>query len=183
MSRIASQLQEKAAKVKSYSFSYAELPENKVSGHYYVKGTAVRVELLKQHVYEGEQYDTIYLDRVEGRAVAYCELNPVICKKEGAIFKPDFSDYDVVYPHEFMAGITAGEDRGSLTHEDAVAQNIAFERDGGFYHLIVHKFYGIPMMIEIFDNPDFKGEETGHAYREMVFNLVTEEHVTPPNGW
>lgn len=184
MSRIARQLQEKAPKVKSYSFSYAELPENKANRKYYVKGDLVRVELTKHGLLEnGDQYDTIYLDRAEERAVAYCELNPVICKKDGVIFRPEYEEYDIVYPQEFMAGITAGEDLGSLTHEDAVSQRIAFMENGDQYRLTVHKFYGIPVLIEIFDNTEFSGEATGHAYREMTFNLVTDEQMTPPDGW
>jgi len=185
LAKVAKDLQVKAAKVQSYSFSYATLPENKAQRSYYVRGDKVKVLLIKPIVTEKKtMIDTVYIDRAAGKAVTYCTQSPSVCANSpGVITRPNPDDYEIILPTDIMADLTVAEDAGTRTLEGNVAQTLEFERDGEYWRIQVHKYQGVPMLVEIYPNADFTGEERGWSFREMAFNSVSESDVTPPDGY
>lgn len=174
MDKTVQELKEKAAKVKSYSFSYAELSDNRITRKYFVLGDLVRVELYTESIRAPGSFDVVYLDLQTKKAAAYCELgNKVICPDNTKkLASPDFDEYYFELPQELMARIDNGQKTGSVTYEGNVAEIFTTDIDSQTLRITAHKFYGIPMVIE-------DEEGLGYGFRDFSFNSVKESQVKP----
>lgn len=179
------ELQVKGAATTNYEFSYAVLPENTAQRTYYVRDSLVRVELFQPSLREVDSYDVIYLDLEERRAVGYCELGTDrICPNRTEIIdRPDFDTYYVELPHEFIGRLDNGAITGSVTYDNFVSDVVSAEGDGEYWKITINRFHGIPMKVEVYDNPEHTGEASGQQNRDFGFNTVSEEQVIPPSGW
>ncbi len=167
--------QEKAATVKNYEFSYSELSDNRITRKYYVRDSLVRIEPYMGSTRERGSYDVIYLDIANRETAGYCELgSESIClNPEEKIADPDFDEYYFALPHELLQDLESGEVVSGLTYEDFPVDVIDGKLNADSVRLYVHNFYGIPLYIEY-------GPSDGLAFRDISFNSVTEEQVTPP---
>ncbi|MBR9702511.1 hypothetical protein GOV10_00610 [Candidatus Woesearchaeota archaeon] len=179
------ELKEKAAKVQGYAFMYAELPGNRATRKYFVRGDYARVELYLGTTRSKDSFDTVYLDILNKKAVGYCITgSAVICPDNTKIIdRPEFSDYDFELPQQFMAAVTNAEDAGSITYDDQSAKIFTTVKDDQNMRVTAHSYYGVPMKIEIFGSEDYVGEAGGYQFRDVAFNIVKEGDVTPPSGW
>lgn len=185
LSKTVADLKQKAAKVQGYSFTYAELPENRATRKYFIRGDFARVELYTGSTRSANSFDTVFLNIPQQKAVAYCVTgSSIVCPdKTKVIDRPEFSEYYFELPQQFIAAVTNGEDAGSITYDDQTAKIFTTVKDGQNMRVTAHSYYGIPMKIEIYGSEEYVGEAGGYQLRDVSINSVKEGDVTPPGGW
>ena len=174
-------LQTKAAKIKSYKFLYAPLPENKGAWTYEVKGSFARIDVPFPAV--GVLLDTVFLDFKYKRAVAYCFDKKSCDNTTQIVTKPSYDTYAIALPHELIRDLSAAVETGAIQYEDRTTKILEWQVGAEYHRMLVDSFYGFPLKHEIFANADHTGVAQGASYRDLAYNVVADERVVPPAGW
>jgi hypothetical protein len=167
------------AKVKSYSFDVAFLPDARARYHYDVRGGKAKVTPSEVMTVAGRPVDVIYLDFAAQSAAGYC-TKPGICADTKIGVPMSFAEYNITLPTEWVGMLTYGEKDGTLTFYDAPVTVVKGRRGNQYYEAYVQNFYGMPMRVAFSADPEMTSITGGYEYRNMAFNTIRESDVTPP---
>lgn len=171
----------KAEKVKNYKFLRAKLPLSKADDRYYVKDNKIKIELMMPQTVPEGRFNTVYLNTETKKAVGRC-LDVIMCKKEN-LNKPYPASYDTYImklPHEYLQEIYAAEKVGSKQFDQKSVDVIRYEKDGNYYEAYLYSYYGMPLRVAWYSDPERTKMISGWEFRDFAVNSVTDEDVTPP---
>ncbi len=179
----------KSKKVKSYSFGWAPIeivngePVTTIKHLYAVKGEKVRVETPFPSKYNHATFvPIIYLDLATKSARGWCTNQEIReCPPEGEERPARFSDYIIKLPMEWLDEIPNDAVlKEGPTFFDRKTKTVEYEKDGQYYQLYLDAFYGVPVRVGIYSDPEFRTLTGGVEYQNIAFNKVYVEDVTWP---
>jgi hypothetical protein len=137
------------------------MPENV----YYTTRDKMKVMLItKVKFTETDRYDTVYLDLVNQRAIAYCE-DKNVCPDRNKAMNVDYNDYFFETPFDWMLKIAKANLTGrSKTLEARKALEVNIEADGKTGIMYVDSFFSVPLSITL------NGKT--YDYRNIVINEI-----------
>lgn len=144
----ASALFQKSSSITSMHYIYYGPPNDALGYEVYVGWNRSKVVLPKQVQFsDGLYFDTIYLDKRLGVAVAYCESDscPKVASK--GPFRVDYSSYDFKTPFDFL-GLVEVKIKGDELFENRRVSVIDFiDRSGISGTMLVDKSVGVPLKV------------------------------------
>jgi hypothetical protein len=166
----AKTLMDKFSKVNSVQFNYFDSTSQTVQNTYYASRERMKIILeTKAKFGEGNAYDTIYIDLVNKKAVAYCErASKDICKDRNQAFDVNYDLYVITTPFQWLEKVTGADLTGKSKMVDGRNINeMTFDINGDKGVMFIDSYYGAPVEIT------FKGSD--YAFRTLVINEATSK--------
>jgi hypothetical protein len=168
----AKALFDKLAKVTGLQFYYVESPNVLPDSHYFMTKDKMKIALKTRIKFtQTDWYDTVYLDLVNKKAVAYCEERTTdMCPDRDQAFDVDYKKFAITTPFDWVAWLAKANLTGqSKTIEDTKAIEVAFEINDQSGTMFVDSFYGVPMIV-YFNNKTY-------TYLSLAENEVDQTEV------
>jgi hypothetical protein len=168
----AKALFDKLAKVTGLQFYYVESPNVLPDSHYYMTKDKMKIALKTRIKFtQADWYDTVYLDLVNKKAVAYCEeRNTGMCPDRDKAFDVDYKKFAITTPFDWVARLAKANLTGqSKTIENRKAIEVAFIINDQSGTMFADSFYGVPMIV-YFNNKTY-------AYLSLAENEVDQTEV------
>jgi len=168
-------------KVKSYVYNYNEPPLNAGADEWSVYGDKVKIRLDRSDfnmvTYD---YNTIYLDKAEKKAVGYCFGSESECPDGEIMYTVDYEFWVRDTPHEWLDKIVAGVKGGSKTIDGRTVISVSYDDNGKTYEVWVEEYNGLPLRIDIFEDDEPVG---AYNFAHMQYNTLKEDDMTPSSGY
>jgi|GEM_PF-1786731 len=170
--------------IKGYSFLYAPLPENIAKNDYKYYGDKVLVMPGAMNKFNADsRVDNIYLDLASKTARGFCMSNQLsICSVKGEERPVNFNDWFVKSPIDWLSqpGLEQATIKGDKQFQNFDVDILRFKYEGKYYEYLITKFWGVPLRIGIYSDPDYTNLIGGAEYRHMGINGVKASEVEPP---
>ncbi len=161
--------------VKSYSFTFAKLPDERAGNTYFVKGSKIRVDVLPE-LSPGNNIEVVFLDTTDKSAYGYC-VTASICPDPNKATKLNYDDWIVPLPPSWTTQVQYGKIVGTLTYQDRPVTEVRYVLGGKYYEAYVDNYYGFPLRVAIASDQDFTDIVGGSEYTAIAFNTVSDSQV------
>ena len=169
----------KAKAVRNFKYTYKG-PKAQYVNTYYVRDNKIKIEVPYFDRYNGEAFDTVYLNLATQTAIGYCR-QAVQCKTIGQQLSFDYDTYRTwvpLTPYDLLQKIDNGVVFETSTVDRKEAKGVRFiNSDGVEEKAWLWTYYGMPLKYTLVNA---NGETEIHEFRELVMNSVSEQDVTVP---
>lgn len=168
------------SKVRSYSFIYAQPPDNIQRDSWYIKGNRIKVEIFApQYFNPASFYDSVYIDAEKKTAAGYCTLkDEAKCPVRNRQFILDYDEVMIKTPYQIVKAIPYGELIGSELLWDRMYQVVKYKKDNIIYKAWVDSYSGLAAKLAMIDEDG--NELAKYEFRHLQINNVDDAKVEPP---
>lgn len=161
-------LLEEGKDVKSISYNYKGPETNNFYYEFYVKGDKVKYlpERELKSLDREDSYNSIYLDKAESTAEAYCDARQCVHKGKKADLR--YVEYDISTPFDWLDKITSAE----KVSEELIGSRKTWKINANDnIELWIDTFYGVPLQVVQNSNK--------YEFSKMVLNNLKDSDVVP----
>lgn len=168
------------SKVRSYSFIYAQPPDNTPRDSWYIKGNKIKVEVFSpQYFNPAIFYNSVYIDAEKKTAIGYCTLaDKVKCPVRNRQFILDYNEVMIKTPYQIVKAIPYGELISSELLWDRMYQVVGYKKDRILYKVWVDSYSGLAAKLAMVDEDG--NELARYEFRHLQINDIDDATVTPP---
>jgi len=168
-------------KVKNYAYVYDEPPLNTGGDTWFVHEDKIKIKLQRTNLLMATyDFNYVYLDTASQKAIGYCLEDALRCPEGMIKYDADYDFWNRKTPHEWLAGVSSAEKKGSKSIGDRNVQGVKTVINNRDTILWLDEFYGLPVKIDILE-----GEDVIETFNfvDIQFNSFKEDDVTPPDGY
>jgi len=155
-------------KVKSISYKYKGPQTKDFFYEFFVKGDDIKYVIdptFKALDVDEDAYDTIFLNKEDKSASAYCDNRK--CKVKGKKTEFDYDDVYIWTPLDWLDNIKVAEKIGG----ELIDNRKTWKLDTNIGTIWIDTFFGVPLQAEFMGNL--------HQFKKVTFNDVKDEDIIP----
>ncbi len=165
-------LLEKTKTIKSIQYLYVTSKETAMND-FYVKGNNMKIKLMEPFIINAtDMYDVVYIDLIEKKAKAYCEIDEECFRIKGKVYDVSFSSYYRETPLDWAKKLEKARNVvkiGSEMIENKRAIHYSLELENASGEVWIWEYNGLPLKI-ILNNHTYE-------FRNLAVNTLQDSDV------